>query len=146
VVGLGTDGAASNNNLDLLEEVRLAALLHKGFSGDPTVINAHQALRLATSGGAGALGLGERVGRWKWGRGRTAARGPAGSAQSAALRRRIADGVRGAQFGCGYVVVDGEVLVRHGLLTRLDEREVIARAAECARRLTGGRMAGDTTA
>lgn len=54
-IALGTDGAASNNNLDLLEEIRLAALLHKGFMEDSTVITAQQALDMATIGGSKAL-------------------------------------------------------------------------------------------
>lgn len=56
-VALGTDGAASNNNQDMLEEVRFAALLHKNHTGDPTVIPAYQALQMATIHGADALGL-----------------------------------------------------------------------------------------
>ncbi len=64
-VGLGTDGAASNNNLDLLEEARLAALLHKLDTGDPTVVTARQALAMATREGARALGMDDRVGQLK---------------------------------------------------------------------------------
>ncbi|MBN2984268.1 amidohydrolase [Cohnella algarum] len=56
-VSLGTDGAASNNNLDLFEEIRMAALLHKGVSKVPTVVPAAEALRLGTSYGAKAIGL-----------------------------------------------------------------------------------------
>jgi len=63
VVGLGTDGPASNNNLDMLEEARLAALLHKVNADDPTVVPAWTALEMATRGGARALGLADRVGR-----------------------------------------------------------------------------------
>lgn len=61
-VGLGTDGAASNNRLDLLSEIRLAALLAKGSSGNAQTIDAHTALRLATLNGARALGLESRIG------------------------------------------------------------------------------------
>lgn len=61
-VGLGTDGAASNNRLDLFAEMRLAALLAKGSSGDATVMPAHKALECATLGGARALGLQDRIG------------------------------------------------------------------------------------
>jgi 5-methylthioadenosine/S-adenosylhomocysteine deaminase len=61
-IGLGTDGAASNNRLDILQEMRLAALLAKATSGDATTIPAHQALRMATLDGAAALGLAESIG------------------------------------------------------------------------------------
>ena len=61
-VGIGTDGAASNNRLDMFQEMRLAALLAKAVSGQAQAINAHQALRMATLGGAQALGLENTVG------------------------------------------------------------------------------------
>ena len=61
-VGFGTDGAASNNRLDLLQEMRTAALLAKAVSGDAEALPAHAALRAATLGGALALGLGQRIG------------------------------------------------------------------------------------
>lgn len=61
-VGLGTDSAASNNRLDLFQEMRHAALLAKVASGDPTVIPAQTALRMATIEGANALGIGHLVG------------------------------------------------------------------------------------
>jgi 5-methylthioadenosine/S-adenosylhomocysteine deaminase len=61
-VGLGTDGAASNNRLDMFQEMRHAALLAKLTAGDPTVLNAHTALRMATLGGARAMGLADEIG------------------------------------------------------------------------------------
>ena len=61
-IGLGTDGAASNNRLDMFQEMRLAALLAKGSSGQAEAIGAHQALRMATLGGAQALGLDGQIG------------------------------------------------------------------------------------
>lgn len=61
-VGLGTDGAASNNRLDMFEEMRQAALLAKAVSGKADALPAHQALRMATLNGANALGLGEITG------------------------------------------------------------------------------------
>ena len=66
-VGLGTDGAASNNDLDLWEEIRLAALLHKVKENDPTVVPAITAIQLATSIGARAVGLGKQVGQLRIG-------------------------------------------------------------------------------
>jgi 5-methylthioadenosine/S-adenosylhomocysteine deaminase len=61
-VGLGTDGAASNNRLDLFAEMRLSALLAKGMSEDATVIPAHQALEMATINAAKAMGLEDKIG------------------------------------------------------------------------------------
>jgi 5-methylthioadenosine/S-adenosylhomocysteine deaminase len=65
-VSLGTDSAASNNNLDLFEEIRLVALIHKGISGDPTAIPAYTALEMATRMGAQSIWL-EQVGCLKVG-------------------------------------------------------------------------------
>jgi len=61
-VSIGTDGAASNNRLDMFEEMRLAALLAKAVAGDAEAMPAHAALRAATWGGAVALGLDARIG------------------------------------------------------------------------------------
>ncbi len=61
-VGLGTDGAASNNDLDMWEEMRLAAFLQKVEQMNPEVLSAETVLRMATSGGATAIGLGDTIG------------------------------------------------------------------------------------
>ena len=68
-VGIGTDGAASNNDLDMMEEMRSTALLAKAVSHDPQSLPAYQALEMATLNGAKALGLAEvtgslEVGKW----------------------------------------------------------------------------------
>ena len=61
-VGIGTDGVSSNNDLDMFEEIRLAALLAKGSSGDPTAVPARTAIAMATSMGAKAIHLGDQTG------------------------------------------------------------------------------------
>ena len=61
-VALGTDGAASNNDLDMLGELRTAALLAKGVAEDATALPAHQALKMATLNGAHAVGLEQQIG------------------------------------------------------------------------------------
>ncbi len=67
-VGLGTDGAASNNRLDLFQEMQHAALLTKAASGDAAALPAHVALRMATLEGARALGLSDKTGSLKIGK------------------------------------------------------------------------------
>ena len=62
VVGLGTDGAASNNDLDMFEAMRQAAFLHKLTEDDPTAASAQAVLEMATIGGAAAVGMGDRLG------------------------------------------------------------------------------------
>ncbi len=61
-VGLGTDGAASNNDLDMWEEMRLASFLQKVDKMDPEVMSANTVLRMATSGGAAAIGIEDKIG------------------------------------------------------------------------------------
>lgn len=67
-VGLGTDGAASTNTLNLFESVRLAAWLQKNLEADAAAMNAYQALELATIGSARVLGIDDRVGSLEQGK------------------------------------------------------------------------------
>jgi len=61
-VGIGTDGPASNNDLDMFEEMRLTSFLQKGFSGDPTTLPARTTLLMATRLGAQAMHIGHLTG------------------------------------------------------------------------------------
>ncbi|MBT3737190.1 MAG: TRZ/ATZ family hydrolase, partial [Gammaproteobacteria bacterium] len=61
-VALGTDGAASNNNLDMIEEMKIAALMAKGMTGDASSLPVHQVIEMATINGAKFLGLEDKIG------------------------------------------------------------------------------------
>lgn len=67
-VTIGTDGPASNNDLDLFHEAQLAAMVQKGVSGDPTTLPAEQVVAMMTVGGARAMGLGDRLGSLETGK------------------------------------------------------------------------------
>lgn len=137
VVGLGTDGPASNNNLDMLEEVRLAALLHKLEGKDPTLVPAYQALEMATRGSARALGIDDRVGRIA----------PGMRADIALLDFQqphlfprhdvVSHLVYAARAGdVRTVFIDGRLVMRDGALLSLDEREIYRQVGERLARLT----------
>jgi 5-methylthioadenosine/S-adenosylhomocysteine deaminase len=135
VVGLGTDGAASNNNLDMLEEMRLAALLHKGSRQDPTAITAHEALRMATRNSARAVFL-DDVG--------VVAAGMKADLIMLDLHKPhltprhdlVAHLVYAAQpDDITLVIVDGKVLLENGELTILDEEKIMFQAQERAMHL-----------
>lgn len=66
-VALGTDGSASNNNLNMFEEMHLAALIHKGVAQDPEIVTARQVFMMATANGSKALGFGDETGVLKAG-------------------------------------------------------------------------------
>ena len=120
-VALGTDGAASNNRLDLFQEMRIAALLAKAVARDAAAMPAHAALRAATLGGAMALGLEQRIGSIVPGK---AADLAAVAFDSLELQPAY-DVVSHLVYACGRehvtdVWVGGERVVRDRTLTRLD--------------------------
>ena len=69
-VSLGTDGAASNNNLSIMKEMSLAALIAKGYTGNPKALPAHTAVEMATKKGAEAVMLSEKIGSLEAGKSR----------------------------------------------------------------------------
>lgn len=115
-VGIGSDSVASNNRMDILDEARLAVLVHRGATRQHDAFGAHQALELATIGGARALGIDSRVGSLEVGKeadlaafDTTIARTtPLGDPYSAAI---FALPGRSAQL----VTVHGKVLVEQGI-------------------------------
>jgi 5-methylthioadenosine/S-adenosylhomocysteine deaminase len=128
-LGLGTDGAASNNDLDMFEEMDTAALLAKHASGDPTAASARSVFEMATLGGARALGMEEDIGSLEVGK-----RADVLVVSTAAARlhplydvvSQLVYAAKGADVRD--VVVDGRVLMRDRKLLTLDEPAVIAEA------------------
>jgi 5-methylthioadenosine/S-adenosylhomocysteine deaminase len=133
---LGTDGAASNNNLDLLEEVRLAALIHKGVNRDPLSLTATTALRMGTSYGAEALFVDEFVGTLEPGKKADFIAvdltgphmQPPHNVTSHIVYAASRDDVRD-------VYVDGRPLMRERRCLTLDEEEVCRRSTDAFRKI-----------
>ena len=129
-VALGTDGAASNNALDLLAEARLAALLAKQAGGDTTLADAPGMLRMATLGGARALGLEEETGSLEPGKLADIVAFDLGAPRFAPVRDPVATLIHGAPAGAvSHVWVGGRCLLDGGTHTTLDIDAVGARAA-----------------
>jgi 5-methylthioadenosine/S-adenosylhomocysteine deaminase len=128
-VGLGTDGAASNNRLDLFMEMRLAALLAKGATGDPTQLPAHEVLEMATVRAARALGLEERIGTLAPGKLADMTAVDLGALELAPCYDPLSHLVYAAgREHVSHVWVNGKLLVEDGRLIELDSAELVAKA------------------
>ena len=130
-VAIGTDGAASNNDLDLLGETRTAALLAKAVSGSATALNAHRALRMATLNGARALGLDDHTGSIEVGKFADLV----AFDLSRLAQQPVYDPVSQLIYSCSrdcvrHVWVAGKHLLDDRQLTRMDEEQLIATAQQ----------------
>ena len=135
-VALGTDGTSSNNNLDMLEEARLAAFMHKNQSNDPTVIPAATALQMATVNGAKALGF-ENLGEIKVGQKADIVLYDMNKPYWYPRHDRTSLFIYAANASdADTVLVDGKVLLEKGELLTIDVEKVYAEANKCALRLT----------
>jgi 5-methylthioadenosine/S-adenosylhomocysteine deaminase len=130
-VGLGTDGTASNNTLDLLRDMQLAALLHKGTSGDPTVLPARTMIEMVTIRGAEVLGLGDRIGILSEGREADLICVSIDGPHTAPMYDPFSHMVFAARSSdVRHVMVRGTVLVRNRELKTLDSERIEAQARE----------------
>ena len=135
-VGLGTDGAASNNRLDLFEEMRTAALVAKGVSGNPTVIPAEDVLAMATLGAARALGLDAHIGSIEPGKWADLTAVNLAALELSPCYHPVSHLVYAAgRHDVSHVWVAGRPLLEDGRLTTLDVDELRARAASWEQRI-----------
>ncbi|HUX75629.1 MAG TPA: amidohydrolase [Anaerolineae bacterium] len=140
-VGIGTDGPASNNDLDMWEEMRLAALLAKGVTADPTALPARQALAMATIGGARALHVSEAIGSLEPGKRAdidvvdlcTLHNTPRFARDPEALYAQLVYATKGSDVRD--VMCQGRWLMRDRKLLTLDEQALASEAAGIARKI-----------
>jgi 5-methylthioadenosine/S-adenosylhomocysteine deaminase len=140
-VGIGTDGPASNNDLDMFEEMRLAALLGKGSTGDPTAIPAKKALKMATRLGAEAIHLGEITGSLEPGKRADLILVKINPLHNAPRFRRDPEGIY-AQLVYATkstdvtdVMINGQWVMQNQQLTTLDESELLQQAEAYAAKI-----------
>lgn len=143
-VAIGTDGPASNNNLDLLEEMRSASLMAKLITGDPQALEARAVLRMATINGAKVLGMEDRIGSLKSGKLADLAVITMDRPHLTPLYdpiSHLAYAARGADVR--HVMVNGRWVVRDGRITTVDQESLMAQAREVAANI--GKDLGITT-
>ncbi len=137
-VSIGTDGSASNNNVNMCEELHIAAVLAKSVANDPKAVPAYQAIEMATIGGAKTLGIDQMVGKIEVGMKADIAIidmekphwYPRNNLVSA-----IAYSMNSADFKT--VLCNGKILMEDYKLTTINEKEVMHKVEEIARKVIG---------
>jgi len=138
-IGLGTDGAASNNRLDMFEEMRFAALLAKGQSGKADVLPAYQALQMATLNGARALGLGSLTGSLVAGKAADITAVDFSSLELAPCYDPVSHLVYAAgREHVSHVWVNGKMLLNDGELITLNGQELLLRSEYWRKQMAEG--------
>ena len=130
-VALGTDGAASNNDLDMFGEMRTAALLAKAVANDASALPAHQALRMATINGAKALGLDELIGSLQIGKSADVVAVDLASLATQPMYNVISHLVYSSSRNqVTHVWVAGQHLLKNSVLMTIDESKVLSKARQ----------------
>ena len=141
-VGLGTDGAASNNTLDMFETMKVCALLHKAHRWDPTVLNAQTVLDLATIQGAKALGVDHEIGSLETGKRADIILVDAKAPNMNPVYGQetvVSDLVYSASAANVHTtIVDGQVLMQNRQLKLVDMEQIVAKTGELAAQLAHG--------
>jgi len=135
-VGIGTDGPASNNNLDMFQSMKVAALLQKQYYKDPTVLPAQTVLKMATIDGAKALGLEKTVGSLEVGKKADVILLDFKKPHLTPVHDFYANIVYSASGSdVDTVIVDGKILIENKNVKTLDEEEVMLKAQKTATNL-----------
>lgn len=135
-VAIGTDGAASNNNLDLLGETRTAALLAKAVAQSASAVSAHQALRMATLNGARALGIDENTGSLEVGKLADITAFNFNDLSVQPVYDPVSQLIYAAGRNCvEHVWVGGKQLLHNRQLVRMDEQKIITQAQYWAHKI-----------
>ena len=135
-VALGTDGVCSNNNHDLFEEIKLAALLQKGVSGDPRLVSAQQALKMATRAGAFAQGREQEIGQLKEGFDASLILVDTGKPGLYPVHNPVSTLAYSARGGDVYLtMIRGKVLYENGIYTALDMEHIRSKMEPILNRL-----------
>lgn len=135
-VALGTDGTASNNNLDMFEEMHITALIHKGVQMQPTLVTADEVLKMATVNGAKATGFENEVGQIKEGFKADLILIDMDKAHIAPINDYIPALVYCVQGSdVDTVIVDGNILMENRILKTIDEEKVKKKVREIAMRV-----------
>ena len=135
-VALGTDGVCSNNNHDLFEEIKLAALLQKGVSGDPRLVPAQQALKMATRAGAFAQGREQEIGQLKEGFDASLILVDTGKPGLYPVHNPVSTLAYSARGGDVYLtMIRGKVLYENGIYTALDIEHIRSKMEPILNRL-----------
>jgi 5-methylthioadenosine/S-adenosylhomocysteine deaminase len=135
-IALGTDSASSNNNLDMLQEVYLAAVLSKGAEEDPTLVKAYDALEMATVNGAKALGIDHMTGKLERGMKADLILVSMNKPHFYPLHDRLSNLVYSGQSGdVDMVMVDGKILYEKGQFKTIDYEQVVFNINRICQRL-----------
>ena len=136
-VSIGTDGASSNNNLDLIEELKTASLLQKVSTLDPNVLNSHEAIAMGTIKGAEALGLDDEIGSIEVGKKADIILIDTNCANmvpdSSTLTSNIIYSANGSNVDT--TICNGKILMENKKLTVLDEQAIYDKAREAIKNL-----------
>ena len=136
-VSIGTDGASSNNNLDLIEELKTASLLQKVSTLDPNVLNSYETIAMGTIKGAEALGLDDEIGSIEVGKKADIILIDTNSANmvpdSSTLTSNIIYSANGSNVDT--TICNGKILMENKKLTVLDEQKIYNKAREAIKNL-----------